>query len=99
MSIVPEEVFKRRRHHFTPEATKLIIANFITVTVAISLFATKEGAGWFFWVVIAVLAVYNFLNIRKNIEEYDKPRVIGYAVSLAIIAILLVLVALRILHV
>lgn len=97
--MLPEEVFKRRRHHFTPEATKLIIANFITVTVAVSLFATKEGVGWFFWVVIGVLTVYNFFNVRKNYEEYERPQIIGYGVSLGIILVVLILVALKILHV
>ena len=83
--IIPEEVFKRRRqHNNTPESTLLIIANFIVVAIATSLFADKNHVSWFFWVVIGLLAVYNFFTIRKNREEFfTKAAIIAYVISIA----------------
>jgi hypothetical protein len=83
--MIPEEVFKRRRqHNNTPESTLLIIANFIVVAIATSLFAGKDHVSWFFWVVIGLLAVYNFFTIRKNREEFfTKAAIIAYVISVA----------------
>ena len=33
---------------------------------------------------MGLLAIYNFLNIRKDREEYDRARIIAYIVSLAL---------------
>ncbi|MFI5138434.1 MAG: hypothetical protein ACHQIM_11470 [Sphingobacteriales bacterium] len=84
--MIPEEVFKRRpRHNNTPESILLIIANFIVVAVAESIFVSKHHVNWFFWVVIGLLAVYNFFTIRKYREEFDKLTVISYVLSVAIL--------------
>jgi hypothetical protein len=84
--MIPEELFKRRpRHNNTPESTLLIIANFIVISVASSLFTSKDHIGWFFWVIAALLAIYNFFTVRKNREEFTKAAVIAYALSIVIL--------------
>jgi hypothetical protein len=84
--MIPEELYKRRpRHNNTPESTLLIIANFIVIAVATSLFANKNHIGWFFWIIVGMLAVYNFFTIRKNREEFTKPAIIAYSLSLVVL--------------
>ena len=85
--MIPEELYKRRPgHNNTPESTLLIIANFIVVAAATSLFANKNHVNWFFWVVVGVLAVYNFFTIRKNREEFfTKAAMIAYVLSIVIL--------------
>jgi len=88
MAIIPEEVFKRRRrHNNTPESVLLIIANYIVISIAIALFTDKHHVGWFFWVITGLLALYNFFTVRKNHEEFTRPVVIGYVVSLLILVV------------
>ena len=87
--MIPEEVFKRRRrHNNTPESVLLIIANFIVVAVAVALFTDKNHINWFFWVVIALLALYNFFTIRKNREEFTKNTIISFVISLVALVLL-----------
>ena len=87
--MIPEEVFKRRRrHNNTPESVLLIIANFMVVSVAIALFTDKHHINWFFWVVIALLAVYNFFTIRRHREEFTKNTIIAFATSIAVLILL-----------
>ena len=85
--MIPEELYKRRPgHNNTPESTLLIIANFIVIAVATSLFANKNHISWFFWVVVGLLAVYNFFTIRKNREEFfTKAAIIAYILSIVIL--------------
>lgn len=87
--MIPEEVFKRRRrHNNTPESVLLIIANFMVVSVAVALFTDKYHINWFFWVVIALLALYNFFTIRKNREEFTKNTIISFVISLVALVLL-----------
>jgi len=87
--MIPEEVFKRRRrHNNTPESILLIIANFIVVSVSLALFTDKKHVSWFFWVVIGLLAVYNFFTIRRNREEYNKITIIAYIISIIVLCLL-----------
>jgi nicotinamide riboside transporter PnuC len=81
--MIPDELFKRRpRHNNTPESTLLILANFIVICLATSLFTTKTHINWFFWVVVGVLAIYNFFTIRRNRDEFENKFVqISYVVS------------------
>jgi nicotinamide riboside transporter PnuC len=81
--MIPEELFKRRpRHNNTPESTLLILANFIVICAATSLFTTKTHINWFFWVVVGLLGVYNFFTIRRNREEFENKFVqISYVIS------------------
>jgi hypothetical protein len=84
--MLPEEVYKRRRrHNNTPESTLLIIANFIVVAINVALFTTRDHIGWFFWVVLGGLALYNFFTIRRNREEFTKVITISYLVSIFIL--------------
>lgn len=83
--MIPNEIFKRRRrHNNTPESILLIIVNFIVVSLAISLFSSKNHVSWFFWVVIALLAAYNFFTIRRNLHEFNKVVTIAYIISFII---------------
>ena len=84
MPLVPEELFKRRRNHNnTPESILLIISNYIVVSIDIALFVNKQHINWFFWVVIAFLALYNYYTIRRNREEFTKVNIIAYIISVA----------------
>ena len=84
--MLPDEVFKRRRrHNNTPEPVLLIIANYIVVSLAITLFTDKNHVSWFFWVVAGLLAVYNYFTIRKNREEFTRPIIIAYAISVIVL--------------
>jgi uncharacterized membrane protein HdeD (DUF308 family) len=86
--MLPDEVYKRRpNHNNTPESISLIIANFIVFAVATQLFVSASKIGTFFWVVVGALAVYNFFNIRKYREDYNRPQVIAYILSLVIMVI------------
>jgi phosphate starvation-inducible membrane PsiE len=90
--MIPEEVFKRRpRHNNTPQSVLLIIANFIVVAVAVTFFTDKYHISWFFWVVIALLALYNFFTIRRNREEFTKSTIISFAVSIIALILLVIL--------
>ena len=83
--MIPEELYKRRRrHNNTPSSMLLIIANFIVPTIAVSLFSSCNQVNWFFWVVMGGLAIYNFFDIRRNREEYNKTIIISYLISLVI---------------
>ncbi|MGZ3872980.1 MAG: hypothetical protein ACXVJD_08680 [Mucilaginibacter sp.] len=87
--LIPEEVFKRRRrHNNTPESVTLIITNFIVVAIADTLFSSNHHLNWFFWVVIAVLAVYDFFTIRKNYEVFSNIDKIALLVSIPILALM-----------
>ncbi len=84
--MIPEEVFKRRRrHNNTPESILLIIANYIVVSIDISLFANKGQVNWFFWIVLGVLGIYNFFTIRRNREEFNKATIIAYLISIVVL--------------
>jgi uncharacterized membrane protein HdeD (DUF308 family) len=86
--MLPDEVYKRRpNHNNTPESITLIIANFIVFAVATQLFVSATKIGTFFWVVVGALAVYNFFNIRKYREDYNKAQAIAYILSLVIMVI------------
>jgi uncharacterized membrane protein YfcA len=84
--MIPEEIFKRRRNHNnTPESILLIIANYIVVSVGVALFTDRSHINWFFWVVLAFLALYNYYTIRRNREEYNRVTVIAYLISLVVL--------------
>ena len=72
----------KRKHYGTPQSTILIIANYVVFAVILSI--TGGKANWFFWIGTALLALYNFFNIRKDREEYTKARIIAYIISIAL---------------
>jgi hypothetical protein len=89
--MLPDEVYKRRpNHNNTPEYITLIIANFIVLAVATQLFAGCSKIGTFFWVIMGGLAVYNFFSVRKYREDFHKPQIIAYILSVIIMVILFV---------
>ncbi|AYL97507.1 hypothetical protein [Mucilaginibacter celer] len=78
-------VFNRRHNHNnTPASVTLIITNFIVFGLATQMLTSCAGIKNFFWVVLAVLAVYNYFTIRKYREEYEKPQIIAYVLSLVV---------------
>jgi hypothetical protein len=78
--MLSDGVFKRRRNHNnTPKIILLIIANYV---VCSALFTLVTKVNWFFVLVLVLLAIYNYFNIRRNREEYHKPDIIAYAISL-----------------
>ena len=86
-------VFKRRpEHKNTPEAIKLIIANFITISAGEALCFSPRHISWFFWIIVGGLAVYNFFSLRKNLEVYSKTDKMTYMISMAVMAVLVVLI-------
>lgn len=76
----------KRRHYGTPQSTTLIIANYVVFAVILTFTAGKTG--WFFWIAIGLLALYNFFNIRKDRAAYNKPRIIAYVISIVTMAAL-----------
>jgi 4-hydroxybenzoate polyprenyltransferase len=80
--MLPDELYKRR-HFGTPESVMLIVVNYVVVAVAIEMFALCTKINWFFWVVLGVLAFYNYYTIRRNRDEYGKNNIIGYVISIA----------------
>ncbi|MDB5003727.1 MAG: hypothetical protein JWQ34_1952 [Mucilaginibacter sp.] len=78
--MVSDDIFKRRRNHNnTPKYALLIITNYV---VCCTLFTLDAKLNWFFGLTIILLGVYNYFNIRRNIEEFTKPVIIAYAISL-----------------
>jgi len=90
--MLPEEVFKRR-HYGTPQSFLLITINYVVLTLAIQLFAACIKINSFFWVTLVCLAAYNFYQLRREREEYDKGRIIAYVISL--LGMILLFVSLR----
>jgi len=90
--MIPKEIFNRRRQHSTPVTFSLIITNYLVMGFNIALFIRQGHVKWFFWVVLALLAWYNYYNLRRNREEYTKPAVIAYVVSLAGLSLLFLLI-------
>ncbi len=79
--MIPEELYKRRRRHDnTPPSILLIITNYIVTTI---LFTSINFTSWFFYVVLAGLALYNYYTIRRNLEEYTRVNTIIYIASWA----------------
>ena len=91
---LPEEVFKRR-HFGTPESILLIIANYVVVAIAIEMCALCTKINWFFWVILGVLAFYNWYTIRRNREEYTKNTIIAYVSSIAGLLLMFILFRLK----
>lgn len=87
--MLPEELYKRRqRHNNTPPSAMLIIVNVMVIAVASQMFAMCAKINSFFWVILGLLAVYNFFSIRKNREEYTTAHIIAYILGLAAMVLL-----------
>lgn len=82
--MVPKELFKRR-HFGTPESVSLIVVNYIVTIIDIQAFAMCTRINWFFWAVIGLLAAYNFFQIRKNMEVFDRKNLIVFGISLILL--------------
>jgi hypothetical protein len=88
--MLPEELYKRRRgHNNTPPSVLLIFTNCIVLAILIQMFVGCSTINNFFWVAIAVLALYNVYTIRRNREEYNKLNIIVYTVSVLLMVFML----------
>lgn len=85
----PNELY-RRRHYGTPQSVMLLLTNYLVFGISATLFASDKTINWFFWVCIGALAIHNFINIRKDREEYNRFRVIAYVVSILLMAAMFV---------
>ena len=85
--MIPDEIFKRRpQHNNTPASVLLIITNFVVTALGVALFTDKEHVNWFFWVMEAILAFYNYYTIRKNLEEFENKGILySYIFSLVLL--------------
>jgi len=86
--MLPDDLYKRR-HYGTPQSILLILTNYTVFAVFATIFATGK-INWFFWVVIGLLALYNFFNIRKDREEYTRVRIIAYIVSILVMVLMFI---------
>jgi cell division protein FtsW (lipid II flippase) len=94
-NLIPEEVYKRK-HYGTPQSALLIISNFAVLAVTMSIFAGEKHINSFFWVAMGLLALYNFFNIRKDREEYNRVRIIAYVVSVLLMIALFTVTRLKV---
>lgn len=85
----PNELYKRR-HYGTPQSVMLLLTNYLVFGICTTLFASDKTISWFFWICLAVLALYNFSNIRKDREEYNRFRIVAYVVSILLMAVMFV---------
>jgi 4-hydroxybenzoate polyprenyltransferase len=90
--MLPPEIFKRR-HHGTPETVKLISINYVVFAFAVQIFVKCGLINWFFWVVLAALAWYNYYTIRRNRDEFNQTNKIVFFVSIAGLGIIYYLIA------
>jgi multisubunit Na+/H+ antiporter MnhB subunit len=88
--MIPEELYKRRRNHNnTPTSVLLILTNCIVFAVLLQIFSFCSTINNFFWVALAVLALYNVYTIRRNREEYNRLNIIVYISSVLLMAFFL----------
>lgn len=86
--MLPENVFKDRNYRSQAIAS-LITVNYIVFALAVQVLVACDHISWFFWVVLAGLAAYNYFTIRRNIDEFSEKKIkIVYAVSVAGLAII-----------
>lgn len=91
--MVPENLFKDR-HYSSQAIIGLITANYIVFALAVEIFVSCTTVNWFFWVVLAGLAVYNYFTIRRNEDEFAEKRTkIIYVISLVGLGIIYYLLA------
>ena len=72
--MLPENVFKDR-HYDSQAVVTLITANYIVFALAVEICVSCTGVNWFFWVILAGLAFYNYYTIRRNSEEFSEKRI------------------------
>jgi len=90
----PNELYKRR-HYGTPQSVMLLLTNYLVFGICTTLFASDKTISLFYWICIGVLAVYNFFNIRKDREEYNRFRIIAYVISILLMAVMFVFFRLK----
>ncbi|WP_374949679.1 hypothetical protein [Mucilaginibacter sp.] len=80
--MLPEGLYKRRKHHTTPPTVLLVLTNCIVLAVLIQLFTGCTSINNFFWAAIAALALYNVYTIRRNPDEYNRINAIIYVLTI-----------------
>lgn len=84
--MIPEEIFKRR-HFGMPVLITLIWTNYIVMIINTYIFAMCTQIKWYFWVVLGLLAVYNFYQINRNRENFDRKNLLAYGISLVLLLV------------
>ncbi len=86
--MLPENVFKNRNYS-SQAVVSLITVNYIVFALAVQVLVSCTAINWFFWIVLAGLAAYNYFTIRRNIDEFNDRRIkITYFISVAGLAII-----------
>jgi hypothetical protein len=89
--LIPEAFKPRRRHKNMAESIKLIIANFVVISVGATFCLGHRHINWFFWIILGGLAVYNFFTLRKDLEVYTRADRIAYISHIFILLLLILL--------
>lgn len=84
--MIPEEIYKRR-HFGTPESVSLIVTNYIVTIIDVQVFAMCTSIKWYFWTVLGLLAVYNFYQINRNRDTFDRKNLLVYGISLILLLV------------
>jgi hypothetical protein len=85
-------IFKRR-HFDNPGAFNLIMTNYIVASFGLAIFVdSHHKVYWFFWVVMALLGVYNIFSLYKNREELSRVAIIAYIISLGGLGLLFLVI-------
>jgi hypothetical protein len=84
----PRPIFKRR-HFDNPVSFSLIMTNYIVTGLGLAIFVNSQHKiYWFFWVIMGGLAIYNAFSVYRYREDYTKIHIIAYAISLAGLSLL-----------
>lgn len=94
----PGMVF-RNRNYSIQALISLSTANYIVFALLVQMCVSCTGINWFFWVGLALLALYNYYTIRRNTDEFQEKRTkiiyIGSLVGMGLLYYLLGVVALH----
>ncbi|WP_345954873.1 hypothetical protein [Mucilaginibacter sp. PAMB04168] len=94
----PQNYFKDR-HYSLQALVSLTTANYIIFALGVQACVNCERVHWFFWLILAGLAWYNYYTIRRNLEEFEEKRTqIIYGISLAGLGLLYYLLGVVALH-
>jgi hypothetical protein len=94
----PQSMFKDR-HYSLQALISLVTANYIVFALAVQICVNCTRVHWFFWVILAGLAWYNYYTIRRNREEFEEKKTqIIYGASLVGMGLLYYLLGVVALH-
>ncbi|WP_158828708.1 hypothetical protein [Mucilaginibacter lacusdianchii] len=96
--MIPGNVFKDRNYS-TQALSTIIISNYIVFALGVQMCSSCTGLHWFFWVILAGLAAYNYFTIRRNLDEFaERKTQVIYVVSILGLGIIYYLLGVAALH-